>query len=136
MIPVSLHYSTPKLPERQAAGISRPLQQRVEQASSTSWPLEESSDSSTAKLSIRTSPQDTTWLILKDAPSAKAYLEELYRASPEIATLAHLGSEFFRLVHSRDLAPWPQWLEHAKHTALRGFASSLLHDQHAVEAAH
>ena len=88
-----------------------------------------------AKLSIRTSPQHTTWLILQEPPSAKAYLEELYRASPEIATLALLGREFFRLVRSRDLAAWPQWFERAKHTALRGFASSLLRDQHAVEAA-
>jgi transposase len=88
-----------------------------------------------AKLSIRTSPQHTTWLMLKEPPSAKAYLEELYRASPEIATLALLGREFFRLVRSRDLAAWPQWFERAKHTALRGFASSLLRDQHAVEAA-
>ena len=88
-----------------------------------------------AKLSIRTSPQHTTWLILQEPPSAKAYLEEPYRASPEIATLAHLGREFFRLVRSRDLAAWPQWLERARHTALRGFASSLLRDQHAVEAA-
>jgi transposase len=53
---------------------------------------------------------------------------------PNIA-LAHLGREFFRLVRSRDLAAWPQWLERAKHTALRSFASSLLRDQHAVEAA-
>jgi transposase len=88
-----------------------------------------------AKLSIRTSPQHTTWLILKEPPSAKAYLEELYRASPEIAALAHLGREFFRLLRSRDLAAWPQWLERAKHTALRSFASSLLRDQHTVEAA-
>ena len=66
-----------------------------------------------AKLSIRTSPQHTTWLILKEPPSAKAYLEELYRASPEIAAIAHLGREFFRLVRSRDLAAWPQWLERA-----------------------
>jgi hypothetical protein len=43
--------------------------------------------------------------------------------------------EFFHLVRSRDLAAWPQWFERAKHTALRGFASSLLRDQHAVEAA-
>ena len=69
-----------------------------------------------AKLSIRTSPQHTTWLILKEPPSAKAYLEELCRASPEIATLAHLGREFFRRVRSRDLAAWPQWLECARHT--------------------
>jgi transposase len=88
-----------------------------------------------AKLSIRTSPQHTTRLILKDPLSAKAYLKKLYRASSEIATLAHLGGEFFRLVRSHDLATWSQWLEHAKHTVLRGFASSLLHDQHAAEAA-
>jgi len=123
------------LARTQAAGISRPTQQRVELASSTPWPHEESSDISIPKLSIRTSPQHTTWLILKEPPSAKTYLEELYRASPEIAALAHLGREFFRLVRSRDLAAWPQWLERAKHTALRSFASSLLRDQHAVEAA-
>jgi transposase len=43
--------------------------------------------------------------------------------------------EFFRLLRSRDLAAWPQGFERAKHTALRGFASGLLRDQHAVEAA-
>jgi hypothetical protein len=37
------------------------------------------------------------------ATGAKAYLEELYRASPEWAKLAHLGREFFRIVRNRDL---------------------------------
>jgi Transposase len=124
------------LARTQAAGISRPTQQRVELASSTPWPHEESSD-----LSIRQTqyshfasaydladPEGTT--LGKGLP-----FEELYRASPEIAALAHLGREFFRLVRSRDLAAWPQWLERARHTALRSFASSLLRDQQAVEAA-
>jgi hypothetical protein len=46
--------------------------------------------------------------ILKETASAKPYLDALYRASPEIAQLAHLGKEFFRIVRCRDLAAWPK----------------------------
>jgi transposase len=63
------------------------------------------------------------------------YLEELYRCSPEIARLAHLGREFFRIVRTRDLTAWPKWLETARLTSLRGFASCLARDQDAVQAA-
>jgi transposase len=72
---------------------------------------------------------------LKGIPSAKPYLDELYRASPEVAQLAHLGKEFFRIVRTRDLAAWPEWLEAARHTALSRFVSGLTRDQDAVEAA-
>jgi transposase len=72
---------------------------------------------------------------LKGRPSAKPYLDELYRASPEVAQLAHLGKEFFRIVRTRDLAAWPEWLEAARHTALSRFVSGLTRDQDAVEAA-
>lgn len=73
--------------------------------------------------------------MLKEPLSAKAFLEELYRASPELAELAHLGREFFRIVRNRDLTAWPQWLEAAKFTGLRRFVAGLLKDRHAVEAA-
>jgi hypothetical protein len=54
-----------------------------------------------AKLSIRTSPQHTSWLILKEPPSAKAYLEELYRASPVGCHRRHeLRREFYNLNQS------------------------------------
>ena len=62
-------------------------------------------------------------------------MDELYRASPEISKLAHLGKEFFRIVRSRDLAAWPEWLEAARRTALSRFASGLTRDREAVEAA-
>lgn len=84
---------------------------------------------------IRTSPQQVAWLMLKEPPFAKAYLDELYRASPEVAELAHLGREFFGIVRNRDLSAWPRWLEAARHTALRGFAAGLVRDGSAVEAA-
>jgi transposase len=73
--------------------------------------------------------------VLKGTPSAHAYLEELYRCSPEIARLAHLGKEFFRIVRTRDITAWTQWLEAARNTALRGFASGLMRDRNAVQAA-
>ena len=82
-----------------------------------------------------TSPQHAAWLMLKEPPSAKAYLAEIYRASPEVAELARLGEEFFRIVRSRDIEGWPEWLEAARHSALRRFASGLVRDQHAVQAA-
>jgi transposase len=87
------------------------------------------------KSTSRTSPQHTAWQILKGTPSAQTYLEELYRCSPEIARLAHLGREFFRIVRKRDLGAWPQWLEAARLTTLRGFVSGLTRDQEAVQAA-
>ncbi len=60
---------------------------------------------------------------------------QLYRVSPEIGQLAHLGKEFFRIVRSRDFAAWPEWLEAARHTALSRFVSGLTRDREAVEAA-
>ena len=87
------------------------------------------------KSTLRTSPRETAWQILKGATSAQDYLDELYRCSPEIATLAHLGKEFFRIVQNRDLTSWPQWLEAASNTSLRSFAKSLMRDRNAVRAA-
>jgi transposase len=84
---------------------------------------------------VHASPRHTAWQILKETASTKPYLDELYRASPEIAQLAQLGKEFFRIVRSRDLAPSPEWLKAARHTALSRFASGLVRDQKAVEAA-
>ena len=84
---------------------------------------------------LRVSPQQTMWQILKGTPSAQPYLEELYRCSPEIAQLAHLGREFFRIVRKRDLVAWSQWLEDASLTSLRGFVAGLLRDQEAIKAA-
>ena len=84
---------------------------------------------------VHCSPRHTAWQILKETASAKPYLDELYRASPEISKLAHLGKEFFRIVRSRDLAAWHEWLEAARHTALSRFATGLTRDRDAVEAA-
>ena len=49
------------------------------------------SEDARMKSSLRVSSQQTAWQILKGTPSAQPYLEELYRCSPEIARLAHLG---------------------------------------------
>jgi len=84
---------------------------------------------------VHSSPRHTAWQILKETASAKPYLDELYRACPEIAQLARLGKEFFRIVRSRDFAAWPEWLEAARHTTLSRFVSGLTRDRDAVEAA-
>jgi transposase len=87
------------------------------------------------KSTLRVSSQQTAWQILKGTSSAQPYLEELYRCSPEIARLAHIGREFFRIVRNRDLIAWPEWLEAARRTSLRGFVAGLMRDQEAVQAA-
>jgi hypothetical protein len=84
---------------------------------------------------LRASPRHTVWLMLKGTASAKRYLEELYRASPVVSTLAQVGREFFRIIRNRDLAALPEWLTGAKKTALVGFANRLARDQQAIEAA-
>jgi len=43
--------------------------------------------------------------------------------------------EFFRILRNRDLIAWPEWLEAAKLTSLRGFVSGLARDQGAIQAA-
>jgi transposase len=73
--------------------------------------------------------------MLKGTASAKRYLDELYRASPVVSTLAQVGREFFRIIRNRDLAALPEWLTAAKKTALVGFANRLARDQQALEAA-
>jgi transposase len=84
---------------------------------------------------VHSSSRHTAWQILKETASAKPYLDELYRASPEIAQLAYLGKEFFRILRNCDLVAWPRWLEDAQHTALSRFVSGLIRDREAVEAA-
>jgi transposase len=84
---------------------------------------------------MRTSPRHTAWLILTEPASARSYLEELYRRSPEIAATAQAAHEFFRIVRSRDSTAWPSWLHSAKGTALASFAAHLIRDQAAVLAA-
>ena len=84
---------------------------------------------------MRTSPRHTAWLILREPASARSYLEELYRQSPEIATTARVAREFFRVVRSRDSTAWSNWLQSAKGTALASFSAHLIRDQAAVLAA-
>ncbi len=84
---------------------------------------------------MRTSPRHTAWLILSEPASARSYLEELYRRSPEIAATARAADEFFRIVRSRNSTAWPSWLQSAKGTALASFAANLIRDQAAVLAA-
>jgi transposase len=87
------------------------------------------------KSTLRTSPQQTAWQILKETPSAQPYLDELYRCSPEIGALARLGREFFRIVRTRDLSAWPQWVEATSNTTLSHFARRLVRDHDAIQAA-
>jgi transposase len=73
--------------------------------------------------------------MLKQTPSAKDLLEQVYRASPEIARMAQLAQDFFRIVCKRDFLALSPWIVAAKQTVLTGFASRLERDLGAVNAA-
>jgi transposase len=73
--------------------------------------------------------------MLKATPSAKGFLEEVYRASPEIQKIAHLAQDFFSMVRERHLPALLPWIAAAKCTALTGFASRLERDLEAAKAA-
>lgn len=73
--------------------------------------------------------------MLKVTPSAKNFLEEVYRASPEIARIALLPQAFFRIVRERQVTALTSWIVNAKHIALTGFASKLERDLCAAKAA-
>ena len=75
------------------------------------------------------------WFILKEAPSAKDMLEQVYRSSPEVGKLAQLAQSFFRMFKERNLKAFPAWLEAARSTALAGFATGLERDISAVREA-
>lgn len=84
---------------------------------------------------LRASPRQVVWFILKEAPSAKDMLEEVYRTSPEVGRLAELAQSFFRMFKERNLKALPAWLEAARTTALAGFAIGLQRDIDAVREA-
>ncbi len=73
--------------------------------------------------------------MLKATPSANGFLEEVYRASPEIEKIAHLAQDFFSMVRERHLPALVPWIAAAKHTALTGFASRLERDLEAAKTA-
>ena len=62
-------------------------------------------------------------------------LEQVYRTSPEVGTLAQLAQSFFRMFKERTLTALPAWLEAARSTALVGFAAGLERDIDAVREA-
>ena len=83
----------------------------------------------------RTSPRKVAWQILKQPEAALPFLGELFRRSPEIATLAATAREFFRMIRERDIAAWPEWQQAAAAGPLAGFAKHLCRDQTAFLAA-
>ncbi len=84
---------------------------------------------------LRASPRQIVWFILKEAPAAKDMLEQVYRTSPEIGTLAQLAQSYFRMFKERNLEALPAWLEAAGRTALAGFVPGLERDIDAVREA-
>ena len=84
---------------------------------------------------LRASPRQVVWFMLKGTPAAKDFLEQVYRASPEIERIAKLAQGFFRIVQERHLPALTSWIAAAKHTALTGFASRLERDLEAAKAA-
>ena len=91
--------------------------------------------STPVKRSPPASPQRIAWLMLKANPQRHRYLKALYRASPEIAALAHTARELFDIIRKRDAAAWPGWLEAAERSPYAPFARGLRRDQAAVAAA-
>ena len=85
------------------------------------------------KFSTRISVRQTVWHILKETPAAQEYLKKVYQAEPEIAILAQLAREFFRIVRQRDNNALTPWIEATKATALSGFAAHLAKDKDAVQ---
>jgi len=83
----------------------------------------------------RASPRHTAWLMLTEPASASAYLEELYRQSPQIAAAANAAREFVRIIRNRDVTAWHNWTLTVKTTSLANFAAHLVRDQDAVLAA-
>jgi transposase len=83
----------------------------------------------------RISVRQTVWHILKETPSAQGYLGQLYQVSPEIAVVARLAKDFFRIIRQRDVTALQPWFEAANMTTLAGFARRLVRDKDAVEAA-
>ena len=56
--------------------------------------------------------------MLKETSSAKNFLEEVYRTSPQLAEQAYLARDFFRIVRERNLPALVLWTA-AKQTALK-----------------
>jgi hypothetical protein len=67
-----------------------------------------------AKRSILIGHQRIAWLMLKANPISNSYLKALYRASPEIASLAHVARGLFEIIRKRDAVAWPTWLQAAE----------------------
>jgi transposase len=88
-----------------------------------------------AKRSILIGHQRIAWLMLKANPIENRYLKALYRASPEIASLAHVARGLFEIIRKRDAAAWPTWLEAAESSPYAPFARHLRRDKDAVAAA-
>jgi len=89
----------------------------------------------TRKAHFTGSAKQTVWLILKDAPEAQAYFQQVYQRCPDVAQTGTVVREFFRMVRERDWRAWPAWQQSAKTTPLARFASHLAKDIHAVLAA-
>ena len=73
--------------------------------------------------------------MLKANPLKHSYLKALFRASPEIAALAHTARGLFDIIRKRDAAAWSDWLEAAERSPYAPFARRLRRDQDAVAAA-
>jgi transposase len=68
----------------------------------------------------------------------QAYVEQLCRLAPEIATIYQLAQEFRRVVHDRDHAALEGWLTAAEQSGVPeaiGFAAGIRRDRRAVDAA-
>src|SRR5207237_1423866 len=79
--------------------------------------------------------EHVAWLMLKANPQRSPYLKALYRASPELKSLAHVARSFFEMIRKRDASLWPGWLQMAMRSPLASFARRLQRDQDAVAAA-
>ena len=88
------------------------------------------------------SPRQASWLVVRPSADldaeAQAYLEELCRLAPEIATGYQLAQEFRRVVRDQDHAALEGWLAAAEQSGvpeMEGFALGIRRERRAVDAA-
>jgi transposase len=91
---------------------------------------------------MRSSPREVSWLLLRAGdtltPLESAYVHELLRSDPVVATTRDVVQSFFALLHNRQGDRLDGWLERADTCGVRelaAFAQGIRRDYQAIRAA-
>jgi transposase len=91
------------------------------------------------KQSAPPSPRQAVWWVLREAsdrtPEQQAFVEELDRQAPALASVAAQGRAFLDLVRQRREDQLTPWMERAEAGPLRSFVERLRQDEAALRAA-